>query len=226
MQRQLLILLALVLLSAPGQLALAQDAPPALTVRLRDSAGAGIAGVAVTVTDISGRTMLARQTSDSAGIARFATLPLPDVRVRVEGRLADGTALLLPGQDAAGIAVVLGTPTTLELRSEADGTVLPDPELELSLEVGVDLTPATAVEPMPAPFGPIAPTSAAAAAAPSPSAQLAGVSLTNPTATSPLNAATPTTAQSGLIWPGVLLLALLLTALLIVVASQQRWRKQ
>ena len=117
--------------------ALAQETPPALIVTLRDVTGAGVPGIAVVVTDRGGATILARGTTAADGRVVFGPLPTTDVRVQVTGKLPDGIALSLPGQDAPGVAVILGVPAvTLALRSEPDGTVRPDPA-DLALEPGV-----------------------------------------------------------------------------------------
>ncbi|NNJ13758.1 hypothetical protein EKD04_025885 [Chloroflexales bacterium ZM16-3] len=44
----------------------AQEPPPALVVTLRDVTGAGVPGIAVVVTDRSGATVLARETTGAA----------------------------------------------------------------------------------------------------------------------------------------------------------------
>ncbi|HWQ10180.1 MAG TPA: hypothetical protein VN436_13760 [Holophaga sp.] len=120
--------------------ALAQDAPPALVVTLRDESGTGIAEIAVVVTDRSGATVLARGTTGADGSVTFATLLVNEVRVQVSGQLPAGISLRLPGRDADGIAVILGVPAVrVDLRSEADGTVRPDPA-SISLEPGVPLS--------------------------------------------------------------------------------------
>lgn len=162
MHRICLLALVLILAGLVSEPARAQDAPPALVVRLRDVADAGVAGVTVIVTDQSGATVLGRATTDATGAATFGPLPIAEVHVRVEGRMANGIQLVQPGADAHGIAVILGAPSlTLELRSEADGTVLPDPEAELTLEPGV-AAPRITVDP--AQVSPAPPASAALAA--------------------------------------------------------------
>lgn len=134
-----LVFVSLLLALAALTPAMAQQPPPALVVSLSDVSGAGVTGVAVVVTDRSGATVLARGTTGPDGTVRFGPLPAADVHVRVEGRLPGGVSLHLPGQDASGIALTLGAPgVQLDLRSEADGTVRPDPA-SISLEPGVPL---------------------------------------------------------------------------------------
>lgn len=205
--------------------AYSQEGPPALIVRLRDMAGAGVPGAAIIITDASGATVLARATSDASGAASFGPLPVADVRILVQGRLADGTPLSQPGLDAQGIAVILGgPPTTLELRSEADGTVLPDPATELTLEPGVD-APLITLDPAHVPSAPPAPVSLAATVAARPTAQATGVSaITSPAALAETEAA-PALPVAPVLWPGLLLLSALFVAVIVVLVVQLRWRR-
>jgi hypothetical protein len=116
------------------------DAPPALVVQLRDTAGVGVARVIVTVRDARGQADLAHATTNDAGVATFATLPAADIRVVVRGALPNGAALILPGNDARGIPLVLDAPPTrLDLRVEADGLVRPDPATMITPDVGIAL---------------------------------------------------------------------------------------
>lgn len=234
--RWLLLLAITVLLPlAAARPASAQDAPPALVVRLRDVTGTGVAGAAVIVTDDSGATVLARATSDAEGAVRFGPLPVTEVRVVVHGRLADGTLLFQPGADAQGIAVVLGAPVvTLELRSEADGTVLPDPEAELTLELGVE-APRITVEPAQVPPAPPASAALAATVAAFPTAPLASTVTAFPTAQPESAAATtwetepqvssPTEPPTTPRWMGLLLLGLFGIAQVIMVFEYLRTGK-
>jgi hypothetical protein len=112
--------------------------PPALVVQLRDVAGAPVAGVAVTVHDLSGSATLARGATDRSGRASFDALPAEDVRVAVAGALPTGVPLSQPGDDVRGVAVVLGAPPVyLDLRVETDGVVRPDPATMIAPDVGV-----------------------------------------------------------------------------------------
>ena len=72
--------------------------------------------------------VLSAARTDAQGQAMFANIRLSQVRVRVIGTLASGVQLYQIGADAPGVAVFLGPPpTTLDLRVDADGMVLPDP---------------------------------------------------------------------------------------------------
>ena len=72
--------------------------------------------------------VLSEARTNAQGQAVFATISVSQVRVRVLGTLASGATLYQPGADATGVAVFLGPPpTTLDLRVDADGMVLPDP---------------------------------------------------------------------------------------------------
>lgn len=200
-----ILLLCLALLLALPVSARAEEPPPALVVRLRDVDGRGVPNVAVLVLDTAGTTVLARATTGADGSAGFGPLPLAEVRVRVEGRLPDGIALQLPGEDAAGIQVILGAPpVVLELRSEPDGTVLPDPALELALEIGV--------APDGQGFGDVLGALPTARPAPGPSDAPAFTQNTPPVA---VPAQPP-------VWPAVLLLSLLLLAIGVVLLRLSR----
>lgn len=225
--RWLFLLAITMLLSvAPAQPAQAQEAPPALVVRLRDVTGASVAGAEVIITDDSGATVLARATSDATGIVAIGPLPVAEVRVVVQGHLADGTLLLLSGADEQGISIVLGAaPVTLELRSEADGTVLPDPSTELTLEPGVEV-PLITVDPAQLPPAPPASAALAATVVVFPTASAASVTIVDSPAVlveadtlRDQHAAPP-------LWPGLLLLGALLLALTAVVVVQLGWGKQ
>lgn len=116
------------------------DAPPALVVTLRDAQGAPIAGVAITVVDLSGATIFDRAMTDAAGTVRFAALPVNNVRVQLTGRLADATPLRQSAADERGMLVMLDMPPTrLDLRIEPDGTVIPDPITMIAPDLGVPL---------------------------------------------------------------------------------------
>lgn len=228
----LLVLILAGLMSEPSH---AQNAPPALVVRLRDVAGRGIAGVTVIVADQSSATVLDQATTDATGAATFGPLPVADVRILIQGRLADGTPLVQPGADARGIAVILGTPSlTLELRSEVDGTVLPDPATELTLEPGVE-APLITIDPAQLPSAPPAAAAIAATTAAFPTAPLASTVAAFPTA-QPASAAgitpemeaqasSPTEPPTAPRWLGLLLLGLLGLALAVVVFEYLRTGK-
>lgn len=101
---------------------------PDLVVMLRDAQDRPLAGIAVQVLSTASGPPLASATTDVQGTVTLSGLAVERVFVLVRGQLPDGTKLRLPGQDAAGIAVLLGPPPTrLDLRVAADGLVLPDP---------------------------------------------------------------------------------------------------
>jgi hypothetical protein len=126
MRLPILLLLTITLL-APGAVR-AQETPPDLIVTVRDVHDAGVVGTMVSVRDAADGLEIARATTDVQGQAVFASLRVGEIRVAVEGQLANGTALYLPGQDSAGIRLTLGAPPTrLDLRVEPDGLLRPDP---------------------------------------------------------------------------------------------------
>lgn len=108
-----------------------------LRVSLRDAGGTAIGGVSVIVRTEDGQE-LARQTTDSSGIASFGDLP-GIVRVTVEGQARGGPQLYQLGDDARGVRLDLSLAdgsANLDLRVERDGLVLPDPATMLTLEEG------------------------------------------------------------------------------------------
>jgi hypothetical protein len=109
----------------------AQDSTPTtpdLVVTVRDGGGAPLAGLTVQIRAGADTPILAQAISNAQGQAVFATISVSQVRVRVIGTLASGAPLYQPGADAPGIALFLGPPpTTLDLRVDSDGMVLPDP---------------------------------------------------------------------------------------------------
>lgn len=114
--------------------------PPAshtLLVTIRDETDGGVAGVVVMVRDESGMTELARAVTDSAGRVQLDSLPATIVRVAVQGTRRDGIALSQAGDDALGIwfRLDLEPVTTMNLRVERDGHVIPDPALEIAPEL-------------------------------------------------------------------------------------------
>ena len=112
----------------------------ALVVTVRDATGAGVANLVVDVRDAAEKTTIARVLTNTTGSAVFTTLPVSAVRVAVQGQLANGISLQQPGADAAGIAFYLGAASNrLDLRVEADGSVLPDPATMIAPDVGVPL---------------------------------------------------------------------------------------
>lgn len=130
----LTLLLALTLL-------LFQSTP--LTVIVRDADGMGVAGAAVTVVQTDG-TVLATGQTDARGVAVLTGTFSALIQVQVTGYLANGTPLQQVGGDAAGIPLLIdAAPTILDLRVEADGTVVPDPATMITQD---------------GPTGPIAPT--------------------------------------------------------------------
>jgi len=143
----LLALLICIVLQSPVTM-LAQTMPPDLIVTLRDAQEKPLAGISVQVRTIANGPVLAQAVTAPTGAAEFAGLTVDRVVVLVSGSLPDGTRLVQPGQDAHGIALLLGPPPTrLDLRVDANGQVLPDP--------------ATMIDPIP--NGPIVATAAPAA---------------------------------------------------------------
>jgi hypothetical protein len=215
--RTLIISLICWLYIGAGVAAYAQPQDPSdLIVQLHDVNGAGIIGVTVIVRDETGGRELARTKTDAQGVASFAGLTENAVRVAVEGVLPSGTRLYQIGNDAQGIAVLLSEPPThLDLRSEADGMVIPDSATMIAPDTD-------------------APTNADGSVAVLPTAPLArGTTLatitpaTIPT-TGPAGRATsdaPIATASASLWLGVLLLAGLCAAIVAVVILQLRWRR-
>src|SRR5262245_60141304 len=167
MYRLLFISLVVVWLAVHDGAALAQTQPPDLTVTLHDVVGTPLPGVIVIVRDASGSQTLAQAATDPNGAASFAHLMESQVRVAILGTLPNGTKLYQPGNDAAGISLLLNPlPFTLALRSAADGMIVPDPAA-MAREPGVPIATQVAV----IPTAPIAsPMLVAQAAAPPPAA--------------------------------------------------------
>lgn len=181
--------------------------PPTLIVTLRNAQGQGLVGMVVEVRDWSGSATLSRVATDSSGQARFASLPTPNVRVAVAGQHPDGTHLHHTGDDILGIALVLTLPpTTLDLRVEPDGTVIPDPDSMITLD-SVDtnsLQMPTILAPLPT----------------------IGIVPTPPPLIMPPIAPLIAHGTAATFWPGVLLmlgLALILVLLLLLIG---RWRRE
>jgi len=121
----------------------AAAAPPhTLTVTLRDVRGVGIAGATITVRDEAGSIDLAHTTTDSQGTATLPNLTAEIVRVAASGTLVDGTPLSQRGQDARGIWLLLDAPLVqLDLRSELNGAIIPNPTTMISNDVPIPATP-------------------------------------------------------------------------------------
>src|SRR5690348_9791736 len=107
MYRLFFISLMIVWLAVYGGVALAQGQSPDLTVTLHDVVGAPLPGVTVIVRDPSGSQTLAQAATDTNGAASFTHLMESQVRVAVLGTLPNGTKLYQPGNDAAGISLLL-----------------------------------------------------------------------------------------------------------------------
>jgi len=211
MNRLVCISLIVIWLAVNGGVARAQTQPPDLTVTLHDVVGVPLAGVTVIVRDAGASHTLAQAATDANGAATFANLMESQVRVAVVGTLPNGTKLYQPGNDAAGISLLLDPlPATLELRSAADGMIVPDPAA-MARERGIPI----ATEVVVIPTAPVAPTvSVAQAIAPPPAAapQVAADAITEGAG-----------LASGQIWFGVVLLALLIGAGIGIVVVQRRF---
>jgi hypothetical protein len=137
--RLVLVIVALLAVS-PDRIAHAQEAPPDLVVTIRDAEGAGVPQVRVLVRDGSGTATLAQETTDAAGVARFPTVPLSEIRVAVSGTTLAGVPLTQTGDDARGVPLLLlFGPATLDLRVEPSGLVLPDPTRMIAPDPGAAL---------------------------------------------------------------------------------------
>ncbi|KAB8333768.1 hypothetical protein SD80_012000 [Scytonema tolypothrichoides VB-61278] len=213
--------LSLGLLLVPGS-ALAQGFPPDLIVRIRDAGDAGIGGVTVIVRDQGSSREVGRATTDEEGRAEFVGIEEPAVRVLIQGQAA-GITLYQPGEDAEGIRLSFDTrPAQLDLRVEADGMVLPDPETmidpdpSLADEEVERIDVAATIQALPeAPAAPIVVEPAATvrpAAAP-----IAGPTLPGPAVeTEPLPAQSPA-------WLGWLLVVLFVGMCGVGAFAYQRW---
>jgi hypothetical protein len=210
MNRLLFISVMVVWLALSGGTALAQTQPPDLIVTLHDVANAPLPGVMVIVRDGGGSHTLAQAATDAHGVATFSNLMESQVRIAIVGVLPNGTRLYQPGNDAAGISLLLDPlPATLALRSAADGMIVPDPAA-MAREPGIPIATEVAV----IPTAPVAPTvSVTQAVAPPPAAV-------------PQVAAGAATEGAGLAggqtWFGVVLLALLIGAGIGIVVLQRR----
>jgi hypothetical protein len=124
------LLISFIVLAIPAAV-IAQDSTPTaadLIVTVRDVRGDPLAGITVQIHAGADTPILAQAVSNAQGQAVFANISVSQVRVRVLGTLASGVQLYQIGADAPGVAVFLGPPpTTLDLRVDSDGMVLPDP---------------------------------------------------------------------------------------------------
>lgn len=210
MYRLTLLSLIGVWLALHGGVARAQTQPPDLIVTLHDVNHAPLAGVTVIIRDAGASQTLAQAATDANGVATFANLMESQVRVAVVGMLPNGTKLYQPGNDAAGIRLMLDPlPATLDLRSAADGMIVPDPAA-MAGEIGVPVATSVAAIPTARVASPGPPEQASAAL------PTAVDSLAVPTATEGAGLA------SGPIWFGVVALILLIGAGIGIVAVQRR----
>lgn len=177
------LMLALLL---PGVLR-AQSGSPDLIVTVRDVAGSPLPGLRVQLHAEVGGPALADTITDALGQATFSGVTVAQVRVVVSGPLPDGTPLIHPDRDAAGIVLFLGPPPTrLDLRVEPSGMLVPDPATMIELPASTTTaratprtaprfvtTPASAITAATAAplFTPTTPTGAAVAAPAPPSAR-------------------------------------------------------
>jgi hypothetical protein len=215
MYRLMLVSLIVAWLAVNGGVARAQTQPPDLTVTLHDVANAPLSGVTVIVRDAGGSHTLAQAATDANGVATFVGLMESQVRVVIMGTLPNGTRLYQPGNDAIGISLLLDPlPTTLDLRSAADGMIVPDPAA-MAREPGVPV--ATDVAALPT--APIAsPIPMVQAIAPPP---VAAPPAAANASSLPASAHAPEGAN-GLVWYGVVALALLIGAGVGIVVVQRR----
>lgn len=154
--RYWLALLCALPLALLGPAASFAQQPAELVVSLRDARGHALAAD-ISVRAPAGGPVLAHATTDASGVATLRGLPASEARVLVAGRMPDGTALRQPGDDAGGLRVWLAAGATrLDLRAEADGSVVPDPATMvvpegLAEQPGAAAsTPAAAAAPTPA----------------------------------------------------------------------------
>jgi len=113
-------------LLAPGAAA-AQKTSITLVVRLWTTEDAPVPLARVQVIDAQSDRLINEGTTDGVGEARFAEMPVAEIRVVVSGRRPDGTPLHQVAQDARGIWVRLPARNwTMDLRADIDGAVFPD----------------------------------------------------------------------------------------------------
>ena len=220
MLRLVCVSLILVWLALSGGAAFAQGHTPDLTVTLHNIDNAPLAGVTVIVRDGSGTHDLAQAATDAQGVASFSGMTESQVRIAIVGALPNGTRLYQVGNDASGISLLLDPPPTrLDLRSESNGMVVPDPATMAALEPGVPVATSGAV----IPTAPIASRIPLAQTAPP-------LSAPPPAAAPPATAVAPAAladadapeSRSEQLWFGLLLLALLLGAGIGIVVVQRR----
>ena len=120
----------IVLFAVPPAVSAQESTPtrPDLIVTVRDVHGAPLLGLTVQIRAGADSPIVAQEVTNAQGQALFAAISVGQVQVRVTGTLASGERLYQPGLDASGIVLFLGPPpTTLDLRVDPDGSVLPDP---------------------------------------------------------------------------------------------------
>jgi hypothetical protein len=129
--RFLRVLIGCMLVLAVPAAVSAQDSTPTtpdLIVTVRDVSGAALPNLLVQIHAGADTPVLAQARTDAQGQVTFTGISVSQLRVRVSGTLVSGAHLYQPGADAQGIALFLGPPpTTLDLRVDTDGMVLPDP---------------------------------------------------------------------------------------------------
>jgi hypothetical protein len=179
----------------------AQESTPTaadLIVTVSNVRGAPLAGLTVQIRAGADTPVLSEARTDARGQAVFANISVSQVRVRVLGTLASRMPLYQPGTDAQGVALFLGPPpTTLDLRVDSDGMVLPDPVTMIE-PIPHGLVIATSA-PSPSPDGRIVfPTSAtyAARVAPTVAAGATTSPMTSTRPASPLGVAPPPAASA------------------------------
>ncbi len=105
----------------------AQALPVVLTVQLHTVTDTVVPGITIQVIDAASDQTLAEGTTNGAGEARFAEMPPTEIRVRLSGKLPDGTVLRHTRQDQHGIWVNLPAHDwVMALRVDTDGLIFPD----------------------------------------------------------------------------------------------------
>lgn len=122
----------------------AQARPIALTVQVHTVVGDPVFHVGIWVFDAASGQLLAKETTDDRGQARFASVPPTEIRVRLNGALSNGIKLRHTRQDQEGIWVNLpARDWVMMLRVDSDGLVFPD--LGLNSAGAPDAIDATAI---------------------------------------------------------------------------------